>query len=108
MYPLLDTDCAVCSDGYAASLGFSCTRCSDGKRRVAVAVVLGVFALTGAVAAIIYLVSSPRKGRGESLVDAWKKYVPFQSVKIVIVAWQILTQVRQGRGVVPSKRVGLL
>lgn len=71
--------------------------------------VVGVVALASAVAAVFYLVSAPREGSGRRSLGSWKKYVPFQSLKIIIVAWQILTQVRQNREVsLLNKRVGLL
>ena len=46
------------------------------------------------VAAVVSHVTSGKTGRGEKgLVERLTQYVPLQSVKIVVVAWQILTQV---------------
>ena len=87
------TDCAVCSDGYTAELGFACSRCSDSRGGLVLAAVLGVVALL-ALAAVVSHVTSGEAGRGgKNLVGRLTQYIPLQSLKIVVVAWQILTQV---------------
>lgn len=91
------TDCSVCSDGYTAEPGFSCVRCSEHAGGVAVAAVLGVVALLGAVVMVSYILSGEVAGRGTGIVARLTRFVPLQSVKIVVVAWQILTQVRASR-----------
>ena len=95
-WPLLFwTDCSICSDGYTAQLGFSCNECSENNSRgIAVAVVLVVAVVIAAVSMISYVMSGEAGlGAGQGVIDCLTRYIPLQSVKIVIVAWQILTQV---------------
>lgn len=60
--------------------------------------VLAAFLLVGVILAAIvvasYGMSGKRAGRRQRLVDRWVGLVPLQSLKVVIVSWQILTQVR--------------
>ncbi|CAN0440774.1 unnamed protein product, partial [Ascophyllum nodosum] len=39
-----------------------------------------------------YLVSAEVGGAGRGIVDRVTRWVPMQSIKIIVVAWQILTQ----------------
>lgn len=91
---LFGADCAVCSDGHTEKLSFTCTKCSDGASGVAVVVLLVLAAVIVAVAVVSYVMSGESGGKGRGLVERVARYVPLQSVKIVIVSWQILTQVR--------------
>ncbi|CAM9191106.1 unnamed protein product [Ectocarpus sp. 13 AM-2016] len=84
--------CAVCSDGYTTELAFTCTRCSGGAGRIALAAVLAVVALCVAIAVGSYAMSGKVGDVRSGVVARLGRYVPLQSVKIVIVAWQILTQ----------------
>lgn len=59
-----------------------------------VAVLLGLAAILATVAVVSYVMSGERGGDGRGLVERVARYIPLQSVKIVIVSWQILTQVR--------------
>lgn len=61
-----------------------------------VAVSLVLAAVFSVVAVVSYVMSGEGGGRGQGLVERVAKYIPLQSVKIVIVSWQILTQVRDG------------
>ena len=88
-------DCSTCSDGYTRSLGYRCEKCSTSSAGL----VLLTVVVTAAVIAIIFLARymmsgehghDTRRGFFERLMC----YVPLQSIKVVIVAWQILTQVR--------------
>ena len=92
--PLL-TDCSVCSDGYSAQLSFVCSKCPENNAAgIVVAVALAIGALFVAVAVVSYVMSGEAGlGAGQGLVERLARYIPLQSVKIVIVAWQILTQV---------------
>ena len=92
------TDCAICSEGYTAQPGFVCNECSSSTAGVVLAVVLAVVALIVAVAVVSYATTGEGKGKGRGLVARVARYIPLQSVKIVIVAWQILTQVSLTRG----------
>eukprot|EP00903_Cladosiphon_okamuranus_P017273 g15917.t1 len=84
--------CAICSEGYTAQLGRTCSKCFGSTGGIALAASLAVVALVGAVAAVSYVTSGERGGKGPGTVERLGRYLPLQSLKIVIVAWQILTQ----------------
>eukprot|EP00752_Nemacystus_decipiens_P017698 g15868.t1 len=84
--------CAICSEGYTAQFGFVCSKCSSSAAGVALAVVLAVVTLLVAGAVVSYATTGEGNGTRRGLVERVARYVPLQSVKIVIVAWQILTQ----------------
>lgn len=88
------TDCAVCSDGYSAQFGFICRECSDSAGGIVLAVALAVVGIFAAVVVVSYVTSGERDGSGQGVVERVARYIPLQSVKIVVVAWQIVTQVR--------------
>ena len=89
------TDCSVCSDGYSEKLGFTCSKCSkDSAVGIVVAAILSIAALFAAVCVVWYLISGEAGlSAGQGVIGFLTRYIPLQSVKIVIVAWQILTQV---------------
>lgn len=58
------------------------------------AVCLLLVALLVAVAVVSYLVSGNVGGTRRGILKRVARFIPLQSVKIVVVAWQILTQVR--------------
>lgn len=86
-------DCAVCSDGYTSELGFVCRKCVGSAGGIVLAAVLTAVLLAAVVAVVSYVMSGESGERRRGLVDRVARYVPLQSFKIVIVAWQILTQV---------------
>lgn len=90
-------DCAVCSEGYTSELGFVCRKCVGSAGGIAIAVVLAAVLLVAALAVVSYVMSGESGERRPGLVDRVARYVPLQSFKIVIVAWQILTQVGGGK-----------
>lgn len=90
---LCGTDCAVCSKGYTAQIGQKCSKCSDSTGGIVLAAVLAVLALLAAAAVVSYVTSGERAVKGQGIVERVGRYIPLQSLKIVIVAWQILTQV---------------
>lgn len=66
---------------------------------IALAVIISALALTALVALVLYMVSEEEAFSGENeerLFVGVMRRIPFQSIKIVIVSWQILTQVRDG------------
>lgn len=75
-------------------MGFVCSKCSSSTAGVVLAVGLAVAALIAAIAVVSYATSGEGNGKGGGLVERVARYIPLQSVKIVLVAWQILTQVR--------------
>lgn len=88
-------DCAVCSDGYAESLAFRCSKCSRSRQIVFGAVVIPLVVII-VVVLVLFLVSkeSGRADQGQDCLDRFKERVPLNSAKIVIVSWQILASVR--------------
>ena len=88
------TDCSVCKTNYTVGLNFLCTPCTAQKWGVVIASVGGAVSLAVGVFVVVYLVSGDSMGSGTGLVDRIAYFIPLQSLKIVIVAWQIVTQVR--------------
>lgn len=76
-------------------MGFTCTECSDSARGIALTVVLSVAAVIVVLAIFAHLVSGETEGPGQAIMNRLARDIPLQTVKIVIVAWQILTQVRE-------------
>ena len=60
---------------------------------IATAVVVAVLTLAVGLAIILYLVSAEKGDAGRGIVNRMMKRIPMHSVKIIIVMWQILTQV---------------
>ncbi|CAN0196399.1 unnamed protein product [Ectocarpus sp. 12 AP-2014] len=87
--------CAVCSDGFAESLSFTCSSCSDGKATVVALVALPIMVILGLIF-LVYMVSKEReRERDAPPAGPWhrlKQLLPLQSLKIMIVVWQILTE----------------
>lgn len=46
------------------------------------------------VAVLFHLLSEAEGGTGRGLVDRVTRFIPLYPIKIIIVSWQILTQVR--------------
>lgn len=92
LLPLRHPDCSICGDGYTASPGFACNTCSDGWVGVLVAVVVAVVGVLLLVALLSHFLPA-KDTPGRDIVTRVLRRVPVQSLKIVIIAWQILTQV---------------
>ena len=87
-------DCSVCSKRFTASLGFACNKCSDNAAGgIALAVAMVVVFLLASVAFLSYMLSGEMEGVNQGIAARVTRFIPLQSVKIVIVVWQILTQV---------------
>ncbi|CAM9651378.1 unnamed protein product [Ectocarpus fasciculatus] len=86
--------CSICSDGYSEQLGFVCSKCPENDAGgISIVAVLAVGALIAAAAVISYVTSGEDgMGAGRGCIERVTRYIPLQSVKIVIAAWQILTQ----------------
>eukprot|EP00903_Cladosiphon_okamuranus_P011652 g10960.t1 len=82
--------CSVCKEGFMAGLGFRCTECPGKEPRIVIAVALATVGVGAVVVAVLYLVSG--EVGGEGIVDRVVRHVPLNSLKILIVLWQILTQ----------------
>ena len=88
----LFSDCSVCSKAYTPGLNFICQKCSDGTNGIAFTVVIIVLVIAFGLEIFSYLVSAEVGGAGRGIVDRVTRWVPIQSIKIIVVAWQILTQ----------------
>ena len=88
-------DCAVCSDRYTARIGFNCDKCSDSTGGIILAIFLAGVAVFVVIVVACYIVSGEQDRERKGLIERTMRYIPFQSLKIVIVTWQILTKVRR-------------
>lgn len=98
-------DCAVCEEGYAPGFHYSCRSCLGEERKAAIAVAMAVLAiaLVGVslmVANLVRMVDGSTVGMGcweNRCCLSWRTKVadavPLTSIKILVVAWQIITQV---------------
>lgn len=84
-------DCSLCSEGYVETLAFRCSKCSDGK--VAVSIVIVAFVILVALAFVWQMVSIAKKDTTRGIVASLGRVLPLQSIKIIVVVWQIVTQV---------------
>ena len=93
---VIRADCAICSDGFSASLGFICKICSNSTGGIVVAIVFVLALLVAVVLAVSYLLSTEldRGTQRRARVERLMRCIPMQSVKAVIVTWQIVIQVR--------------
>ncbi|CAM9817698.1 unnamed protein product, partial [Ectocarpus sp. 12 AP-2014] len=87
--------CAVCEAGYSSSLAHTCTRCSSSRRQgLMAATVIGALIAVLVVVSVCRYVVSAELEEGE--IGCFRRKVleavPLQAVKIIVVAWQILTQ----------------
>ena len=108
--PLLrSADCAVCKKNYAEGVSYSCTKCSSANDRSAVG--LAVFIAVAALMATTVLLSYLGRGTDEWAEErssgrgCWQRFTlnshdfllkvfPLTAIKIVVVVWQIVFQVR--------------
>lgn len=77
------------------SLAFTCSKCVDDRGGIAILVVVGVFVLGAVFALFMHLVWGEMEGARRGIIHRFTKRLPLQSIKIVVVVWQILTQVRR-------------
>ena len=92
---LMEVDCAICSDGYTEGLGFTCDKCSNSSVGIVVMAVGFVAMASFIVFLVMFLMSGELEYTRGGFVKRLARYIPVQSVKIVIVVWQVLTQVRR-------------
>ncbi|CAM9114240.1 unnamed protein product [Ectocarpus sp. 8 AP-2014] len=87
--------CDVCDSDYSPSLAHTCTRCSSSRRHgfMSAAVIAALLVCIAIVKFVQYLWSTEL---GEENVRGFHqrvlRAVPVQALKIIVVAWQILTQ----------------
>lgn len=83
--------CAVCIDGYARGLGYTCLECSERRRVVAIAITVVILVI---IIIIIILRSFENRFSSQSLARL-RTAKAFQALKIIFVVWQIVTQARR-------------
>lgn len=76
------------------TLAFRCSKCSKGNLAVA-SILLGL-ALAILQMFLWHMIAVESDDGRWRTIDRMKALLPLQSVKIIIVAWQIITQVREG------------
>lgn len=79
---------------YAPTLVYACTKCSRDDVGMGVTVVLLAFAVLLGTSFVAFMVSKDAEDSRWQIVSRLGSRLPRQSLKIVIVAWQIVTQVR--------------
>ena len=75
-------------------MGFTCSRCSDSTTGIVVIGILILVCVVVGIAFALHLLSGGMENTERGLVGRIIRIVPVQAVKIIIVAWQILSQVR--------------
>lgn len=104
-------DCAVCAEGYAPGIAYSCHKCSGkslgsavGLVLVTVLIILGVVVVVVSDLVAVVNVDGSAEGEPETARGFWigglsschsflVKLLPLASKIIVAVVWQIFTQV---------------
>ncbi|CAN0137715.1 unnamed protein product, partial [Ectocarpus fasciculatus] len=84
--------CAICSEDYSAKLGFTCSKCPNRAGGIMLATALAVIGLFTVVAVVSYVAWRVGPNTGFGAAGHLKRYLPLQTLKIIVVAWQIVTQ----------------
>ena len=79
------------------SLAFTCTKCVNSDGGIAIMVVVAILILCVGIALCKHLVSGEMDGAHDGIIGRFTKHLPLQSIKIVVVVWQIVTQVWNDR-----------
>ena len=102
----LSKDCAACDEGYGSGFQYSCNSCQGSDMWAGISGAVAVLVVAGVVVAlgVAYLVDvvdrpiSERSGTWERRVlnfrDGLIRATPLTAIKIVLVSWQIITQVK--------------
>lgn len=72
------------------SLAFTCTDCVYDRGGIAILVVVGVLSVGAATTLVMCLVSAEMDGAPRGSINRFVKRLPLESIKIVVVVWQIL------------------
>lgn len=83
----------MCSYGYVSTFGSKCNECYDRDSGIALAAVVAVIAMVACAMFLVYMMSTELDGPSRKFLAVMTKHTPMQTIKIIIVAWQILTQV---------------
>lgn len=88
----------MCDKDYTPSLGFACNKCSDDAASIAVAALVALVSVLLVVGAFVYAMSGKDRGlstrTGKKIMATCMRRL--NSMKILIIVWQIITQVRSG------------
>ena len=106
MHDVFSKDCAACDEGYGSGFQYSCNSCQGSHKWAGIGEAVGVSAVAIVVVAldVVYLVGvvdrpiSERGGMWERRIlnfrDGLVRAIPLTAIKIVLVSWQIITQVK--------------
>ena len=86
----------MCKEDYYTTLAFTCEKCSTSSRTTAL--VLAIVLMGGAAVSVVfltaYLVSvEPGEARMTRRDVKLLRSLPLQAIKILVIMWQILTEV---------------
>lgn len=90
------TVCAVCAERYARGVGYTCSKCDVDRRNLTIGValvLLGVAVVMGAMS-LRYLGSFAKEPASGWIQSRVERSTVSQGLKITIVSWQIVSQVR--------------
>lgn len=109
---VLIPDCSTCSYGFVQRFGYVCRECSQAEKNLAIgmAAVVYILLLLGVICFVIHVEGMVSNGSREKPAkppglirrtltrcrDIATKALPVATIKIVVVVWQILYQVRIG------------
>lgn len=102
-------DCAACDTGYAQGSKYSCFSCTGEKKDIAVAwAVMAPLLLLAVGVVVVWDLTGVRGQSDQRGGKFWERIaffrhrfveaLPMASVKILVVIWQIVTQVRTCAG----------
>ena len=98
-------DCAVCDEGYGSGFQYSCHSCQRSDKWAAIGgasavLVIVIFMVALGVTYLVGVVDRPipeRRGRWERRLsnfrDGLVRAIPLTAIKIILVSWQIVSQV---------------
>jgi len=111
LFPLAVPDCAVCEQGFAPGIAYSCRECSGDTTGLAVGLAVAVALALLLVAGLLfsYMCSTVHDETDEGMEigrRSWKKkclsfrstlvnMLPLRAIKIVVTVWQIISQVNE-------------
>lgn len=85
-------DCSTCLEGYSPGIGYICRRCSGGIGSIIVTVTILVSAVAVALLVLFFWIHDKSTGGGQGLLTSMRRQL--LSLKIVIIVWQVTTQVK--------------
>ena len=106
MHDLSSKDCAACAEGYVSGFQYSCHSCQGSDKWTAIGGALAVlvvvmFVVVFGVAFLVAVIDRPTSGRNgkwerrvSNLRNGLVRAIPLTAIKIVVVSWQIITQVK--------------